>query len=94
MLWNALSKWITPKSVKILQQYRSELFVKDHEEKYTPVVSYEATTTMESSSEYGHAHSSDISISRCEGFMSMIKMNLSKAISDLGYNNNSNNNNK
>jgi hypothetical protein len=39
ILWNALSKWITPKSVHVLQQCRSELFNNDHGEEYNTVVS-------------------------------------------------------
>jgi hypothetical protein len=31
-------------------------------------------------------HTNDIAASRCEGLMSMVKMNLSKSLSDLGYN--------
>ncbi len=83
ILWGALSNWITPKSVTVLQKYRSDLFDKDHD-KYNPVVGEESNT--DSNSNYN-----DVAVSRCEGLMSMVKMNLSKALSELEYSSNDDN---
>lgn len=85
ILWGALSNWITPKSIIVLQKYRSDLFDKDHD-KYNPVVGEISNTN--SNSEYNY---NDVAVSRCEGLMSMIKMNLSKALSELEYNSNDEN---
>ena len=87
-LWNALSTWITPKSVKILQQYRSELFDHDHNEKYSAVTNHHPSSTNSTTIDDADCHNqynSDIAISRCEGLMSIMKMNVSKALDDLGY---------
>ena len=83
ILWNALSKWITPKSVQVLQKYRNDLFDKN-QEKYSPVIGGDDTNNVESSDASSN-YNNDIAASRCEGLMTMIKMNLSKALMDLDY---------
>ena len=83
ILWNALSKWITPKSVQVLQKYRNDLFDKN-QEKYSPVIGVDDTNNAESSDASSN-YNNDIAASRCEGLMTMIKMNLSKALMDLEY---------
>ncbi len=84
-LWNALSTWITPQSVFVLQKYRNDLFDFDHDEKYRAVTTAQVDPLL-STDQNNYPSSSDIAISRCEGLMSMMKMNLSKALTDLGYN--------
>lgn len=105
LLWDALSTWITPKSVDILRDYKNELFDQDYEDKYSPVVlvvNDDDQTAVngkgdnddeDNDEEIEEAQlvvqenqlNSDIAISRCGGLMSMIKMNLAKSLSNLGY---------
>mmetsp|Transcript_18166 Transcript_18166/g.21006 ORF Transcript_18166/g.21006 Transcript_18166/m.21006 type:complete len:614 (-) Transcript_18166:41-1882(-) len=105
LLWDALSTWITPKSVDILRDYKNELFDQDYEDKYSPVVlvvndddqtafnGKDDNDDEDNDEEIEEAQlvvqenqlNSDIAISRCGGLMSMIKMNLAKSLSNLGY---------
>jgi hypothetical protein len=50
ILWNALSKWISPKSVNVRQQYGSELFDNDHEEIHSAIVSTDVFQVQEENS--------------------------------------------
>jgi len=77
VLWNALSGWITPQAVSVVRKHKSELFNSAADLPITP----ESTTGP-----IQNAGMSDICDSRCAGLMNMLKMNFSKALSDLGYN--------
>jgi len=80
VLWNVLAKWITSEGVQILQEWRQELF---HENYIGPVVK-ESSETQEYSPQ--NINTSDVSLSRCAGLMSMLKLNMSMSLSELGYN--------
>merc|ERR1712238_593785 len=80
VLWNVLAKWITNEGVQMLRDCRSDLFP----DTYIGPVVKELSENHESSTQ--HLNSSDISLSRCAGLMSMLRLNMSKALSQLGYN--------
>jgi len=75
MIWNALSKWITPEAVLVLREFKNELF--DDENYLVP------DETV--SPRLAPPEMSDIASSRAAGLMSMLKMNLSKCLTELGY---------
>jgi len=80
VLWNVLAKWITSEGVQILQEWRQDLF---HENYIGPVVK-ESSETQKYSPQ--NINTSDVSLSRCAGLMSMLKLNTTMALSELGYN--------
>jgi len=72
-LWNAMSSWITPETAQILQEWDKE------------VVSGDAVASAPSSVLRQPYDTSDIGASRCGGLMSMVKMNLPRALEELGF---------
>lgn len=75
MIWNALSTWITPEAVLILREFKNDLF--ENENHIIPDDTVPAR--------HGPPEMSDIASSRAAGLMSMLKMNLSKCLTELGY---------
>mmetsp|Transcript_28509 Transcript_28509/g.43644 ORF Transcript_28509/g.43644 Transcript_28509/m.43644 type:complete len:585 (-) Transcript_28509:2173-3927(-) len=85
MLWNAIAIWITPDAVEILRSYRKELF-DGSEHKVVSSSSQACSYGLGGTSMPGSHAQSDIGSSRCSGLMTMLKMNIGKSMSDLGYN--------
>jgi hypothetical protein len=78
MIWNALSTWITPEAVLTLREFKNDLF--ENESHIIPDDSVPARNDP--------PEMSDIASSRAAGLMSMLKMHLSKCLTELGYNGN------
>ena len=78
VLWNALSGWITAEAVAVLRKHKSELFSSNGKEGVILETKGDGTDM--------HIGTSDIDASRCAGLMTMLKMNLVKALSESGYN--------
>lgn len=72
-LWNAMSSWITPETAQILQEWDKD------------IVSGDADASALSSALRQPYDTSDIGASRCGGLMSMVKMNLPRALEELGF---------
>ena len=78
VLWNALSGWITAEAVAVLRKHKSELFSSNGKEGVILETKGDGTDM--------HNGTCDIDLSRCAGLMTMLKMNLVKALSESGYN--------
>lgn len=78
VLWNALSGWITAEAVAVLRKHKSELFSSNGKEGVILETKGDGTDM--------HIGTCDIDLSRCAGLMTMLKMNLVKALSESGYN--------
>lgn len=77
MIWNALSMWITPNAVLVLRTFKTDMF--DNHDRLVPDETADPMTHR--------IEMSDVASSRAAGLMSMLKMNLNKSLTELGYSN-------
>lgn len=77
MIWNALSMWITPEAVLVLREFKNDLFEDGNNNHLVPDDTVAPRLVP--------PEMSDIASSRAAGLMSMLKMNLSKCLTELGY---------